>query len=346
MQDSILRKEILQQPATIDKLLKSEKKNIQRIATDVKGRFRYIIIAARGSSDNAARYAQYLFGVENKIAVALATPSLFTIYQRPPDLSDALVIGISQSGQSPDIVSVMKEAHKQNCATIAITNDVNSPLAVISKFTIPLHTGKEMAIAATKSYTSSLAVLAMLSCFLANNIKRYSELSFIPELMNIAISKSNERIEYIQRYRYMENCFVIGRGFNYATAFEIALKIKELTGIATIPYSSADFLHGPIAAIHKGFPVILISPFGAMNQDIIALQKRLIELGAEIISISNIKNVVKKSNLVFILPDQVPEWISPIVAVVPGQIFALQLSLESGLNPDHPKGLTKITKTL
>src|SRR5512138_1606684 len=180
---SILEREILEQPETIRTFLKSEEQNAGRIARELHGRFRYMLIAARGSSDNAARYAQYLFGLHHRIQVALATPSLFTMYETPPDLGEALVIGISQSGQSPDIVAVLAEGKKQGRPTLAITNDAASPLAQTADYVLPLHTGQEQAVAATKTYTTSLAALALLSCSLKGHHSDLEALHSVPEQM-------------------------------------------------------------------------------------------------------------------------------------------------------------------
>ncbi len=344
MNKEVLLKEIYEQPKIIDDILRHEKQNIHKIVVELKNRFKYVIIAARGSSDNAARYAQYLFGVHNNIQVALATPSLFTLYKKPPNMTGALVIGISQSGQSPDIVSVLREAQKQACPTLSITNGLNSPLANVSDFCIPLHIGKELATAATKSYSSSLVSLALFSSILNAHKPYISELEKIPELIHQTIHSTFAQMKMVQRYRFMEDAVVIGRGFNYATTFEIALKIKELTRVVAVAYSSADFRHGPIATVHDGFPLIIIAPSGAALKDISEFVKNVANLGAELIIISDQKELLKKSPLPFAI-SPISEWLSPILYVIPGQMFARQLAIEKGFNPDHPVGLTKVTET-
>ena len=341
----ILFSEIAEQPEIIQKLINCEADHIGKIGTKLKNKFKYVVVAARGTSDNAARYAQYVLGAFNKFQVALATPSLFTVYKDQPNLSDALVIGVSQSGQSPDIVSVLACAKKQGAPTICITNDTKSPLAVTSDFVIPLHTGREKAVAATKTYTSSLAAFALLSLAFDKNVKREKELLALPEKLSGIISSAMKVVKTTERYRYMEHCVVIGRGYNYATAFEIALKVKELTRVVSVPYSSADFSHGPIATVRSGFPVIVVAPSGEMFPHIRDFMERLIGMGAEIISISDKKEITMKSNLGFVIPSGIPEWLSPIACILPGQLFARQLALEKGLNIDSPEGLTKVTET-
>ncbi len=210
----------------------------------------YVLIAARGTSDNAARYAQYVFGAYNHIQVALATPSLYTLYGTPPDLRGALVVGISQSGQSPDIVSVLTTGRAQGRPTLAITNVPDSPLAQAADWVLPLGCGVERAVAATKTYTTSLAALALLSTALSGgeqrrgNEQHRAELARVPEWMRQTLRSVEPQLPHVERYRYAGRSAVIGRGFNYATAFEVALKIKELSRVVTESYSSADFCMG------------------------------------------------------------------------------------------------------
>ncbi len=346
MADSILKTEIEEQPAVILDLLQLESAAVKKIAGAISGKFEYIVIAARGTSDNAARYAQYLLGAHNHVQVALATPSLFSIYKTPPDLSHALLIGISQSGQSPDIVSVLEEGKKQNRPTIAITNESSSPLAQQADFIIPLHAHKERAIAATKTYTSSLAGLAMLSCALEENQAHWQDLEKVPEAVQETIQLVQPAIQRTERYRYMGHCAVLGRGYNYATAFEVALKVKELTRIVAEPYSSADFRHGPIATVSQGFPVILASPRGSISPDMNELFDQLRALKAELVVISDDVQILQGAQLPLRISSGLPEWLSPLVAVIPGQLFALNLALARGLDPDTPAGLHKVTETL
>lgn len=341
----ILFSEISEQPELIQKLIDSEGGHIGKIGSELKNKFKYVVIAARGTSDNAARYAQYVLGAFNDYQVALATPSLFTVYKNPPNLADALVIGVSQSGQSPDIVSVLASAKEQGSPTICITNDVKSPLAKTSDFVIPLHTGAEKAVAATKTYTASLAAFALLSLSFDKSSKREKELHALPEKLSGIIASSMKIVKTTERYRYMDHCVVIGRGFNYSTAFEIALKVKELTRVVSVPFSSADFSHGPIATVRSGFPVIIVAPSGEMYPHIRGFMDKLIGMGAEIISISDKKEITTKSALGFVIPAGIPEWLSPIAYILPGQLFARQLAIEKGLNIDNPEGLTKVTAT-
>jgi len=343
--NEILIKEILEQPNVVENLINNESEHVNKICSDLKGKFDYILIAARGTSDNAARYAQYLLGSHNKIQVALATPSLFTIYETPPSLEHALVIGISQSGQSPDIVSVLEAARFQGRPTMCITNDESSPLANVSDHIIPLNTGEEKAIAATKTYTSSLSALALFSCFLSGDKSNLKDLQKLPRKIADTLKNSIDRIDQTSRYRYMKHCVIIGRGFNYSTAYEISLKIKELTRVIAVPYSSADFKHGPIATVNQGFPIFVIAPSGKMMNHIFDFTSKLLDLGAELIMISDNQEILKRGRVNFKLPNDIPEWLSPITAIIPGQLFARQLAIEKGYDSDKPEGLSKVTET-
>ena len=345
MSTSILEAEIHSQPEVISELLEKETEHVNKIAGDLRGKFKYVVIAARGTSDNAARYAQYLFGAHNHLQVALATPSLFTLYETPPDLSEALVIGISQSGQSPDIVSVLSEAHRQGRPTLAITNLEQSPLAQAADHVINLHAGLEKAVAATKTYTTSLAALALFSCCLENNPERLKDLQRVPQAMRRAFLDLEPAIKHVERYRYISHCNVIGRGYNYSTTFEVALKVKELTQVVAEPYSSADFRHGPVATVTRGFPVIVVAPQGAITQDMLDLIAQLKRLGAELLIISDDPQHLSIANLALPIPPGLPEWLTPLVAIIPGQLFAMRLTMEKGFNPDQPEGLTKVTET-
>jgi len=342
---SILEQEIREQPDVISRMLEQETENVRRLAAEINGRFTHVVIAARGTSDNAARYAKYLLGVHNGMQVALATPSLFTMYKQPPRMEGALVIAISQSGQSPDIVSVISEGKRQGRPTVAITNEIGSPLSRAADSVISLRAGEEKAIAATKTYTSSLAALALFSTMLRGDNYLLGQLLAIPAKLRETLSLLTPRLARVERYRYVNHLAVIGRGFNYATAFEIALKIKELTRVAAEPYSSADFRHGPIAMIDDGFPVLSIAPKGAVAGDLRSLVRELKQRHAEQLIISDDMDVLSEANLALPLPADIPEWLSPITAVLPGQLFGLTLATMKGLDPDRPTGLRKVTET-
>jgi glucosamine--fructose-6-phosphate aminotransferase (isomerizing) len=348
---SFLQEEIHQQPGVLATLLDREWENARRIATALRERpIQYVIIAARGTSDNAARYGQYLLGAHNRLPAGLATPSLFSVYGQPPHLEGALVVGISQSGQSPDIVAVLAEGRRQGVPTLAITNDPTSPLAAQAEVegqpgVLLLHAGEERAVAATKTYTAQLAALALLSCALASDADRLQALRQVPLLVERVLDQGERIARAVERYRYMESCVVLGRGYNYATAFEIALKLKELNYLIAEPYSSADFMHGPIAVVGSGFPALIVAPSGVMFDTMRGFSLELKSRGAELLLISDRPDLLAEATTPLPLPEGLPEWLSPLLAVVPGQLFALHLTLSKGYDPDRPLGLQKVTIT-
>jgi glucosamine--fructose-6-phosphate aminotransferase (isomerizing) len=346
LKDSFLYQEIHEQPAVLANLIDRELDHIQRIAAELRQRrLTHTLIAARGTSDNAGRYAQYLCGAVNHMPVGLATPSLHSIYQRPPKFADALVIGISQSGRSPDIVSVVADGKRQGVATLAITNDPDSPLGQAAAYVIPLHAGEERAVAATKTYTSQLMALALLSSCVAEDQEMLNVLRQIPDRMAEVLKMSETIARAAERYRYMKVCVVIGRGFNYATAFEMALKIKELTYVLAEPYSSADFLHGPVALVEEAFPTIVVAPTGVMQGEMVRFIHTLKERGAEVVAISDAAEVLDLARVPLKLPVTVPEWASPLISIVAGQLLAMHLANVRDYDVDRPRGLRKVTET-
>ena len=342
-----LHSEIFEQPERLASLLDKQKQTVLEIAKAIQARHvQYAFLAARGTSDNAGRYANYLWGAHNKLPLALATPSLFTYYQSPPRLQGALVIGVSQSGQSPDIVSVVEEGRRQGCLTLAITNIPDSPLARAADLVLDVQAGAEKAVAATKTYTTELMAIAMISAALGNSEERWSELASVAKWAEETLALDQEIMQMTQRFRYMSHCVVLGRGFNYATAFEWALKLKELTYVIAEPYSSADFLHGPIAMVEGGFPILAVAPSGKVQDSMRDMLTRLRrEKDAELVVISDDAEVLTLAQSPIQLPPQIPEWLTPLVSILPAQLFACHLTQVKGYDPEKPRSITKVTET-
>ncbi len=347
MADSILLSEIHSQPQTLSRLLTDGHEEVERVAADLRPRgIRHVVIAARGSSDNAARYAQYVLGAFNGITVTLATPSLFTRYNAPPRMDGALVVGISQSGQSPDLVAVVEEGRRQGCPTLAVTNVAGSPLSAVADHTLLLRAGEERSIAATKTYTAQLLTLAMLSAALDDDDRRRAELRDVPAEVERTLQIAPGTIDAATALlKDAGHGVVIGRGFNYATAFEISLKAKELAYVAVEPYSAADFQHGPIALVETGFAAIVVNVAGAVSEEVEDLLRTMTSRGARPVVVSNVASSLALASAPLELPTELPEWLSPIAAVVPGQILAFYLSRARGFDADQPRGLSKVTKT-
>ncbi len=347
MSESILLGEIGSQPETLGRLLSEGARDVEAVAAALRPRnLRHVVIAARGSSDNAARYAQYVLGAFNRITVTLATPSLFTRYNLPPRMEDALVVGISQSGQSPDLVAVVEEGRRQGCPTLAITNAEGSPLSAVAEHTLLLRAGPERSVAATKTYTGQLLVLAMLSAALADDEGRRKQIAEVPAEVARALKLAQPAIEAATGLlKDAGHGVVIGRGFNYATAFEISLKAKELAYVAVEPFSAADFQHGPIALVETGFAAVVVNVAGAVSEEVEALARKMVDRGARPVVISNVPSSLALASAPLPLPADLPEWLSPIAAVVPGQLLAFHLSRARGWDADKPRGLSKVTRT-
>lgn len=343
-----LREEILDQPAVAARILEQQRPVVEEIAEAIKSQdISYTFLAARGTSDNAGRYAKYLWGADNQMPVAMATPSLFSIYKKPPVLKNALVVGISQSGKSPDIVSVLTEAKRQGRPTLAITNEPDSPLAKDATWTIDISAGDEKAVAATKTYTASLMAAAMVSCALSDDKKKWAKLEQVSQWMEQVLTKEEQLAQMAQRYRYMESCVVLGRGFQYATAFEWALKMKEMCYLIADPYSSADFQHGPIALMEHGFPVMAVATKGKVLDDMVGLMDILRrEHHVELFAISDDNEALRIANTGLALPAGIPEWLSPLVSILPAQLLTYYLTQIKGFNTEAPRSLNKVTETV
>lgn len=341
-----IAREIAEQPAILSNLLSEGLSTAQQIAAAIR-QFdpQFVLIAARGTSDNAGRYAQYLMGIHAGLPVALAAPSIHTLYDASPRLSRALVIGISQSGQSEDVRRVIADARLQGALTVSITNDADSPIATAAEFHLSLRAGEEVSVAATKSYTAQLAAIALLTTALVNKPELTEALATVPRLVAETLDLSTPIAGWIDRYRYMTNFASLGRSYNYCTAFEISLKIKELCYVPGVEYSEADFRHGPIALVQPGFPILMVAPAGRTLDTMTELLITLTDRKAECLVISNDPNALGLAQKSMTLPDM-PEWITPICAVVPGQLFAMHLALAKGHTVDKPIGLSKVTVTV
>jgi glucosamine--fructose-6-phosphate aminotransferase (isomerizing) len=342
---TLFEQEMESQPGAVARFLESQTPSARRLASALReADVGWVMIAARGSSDNAARYGQYLLGARCRVPVALAAPSLFTVYSSPLRLRDALVVGISQSGEAPDVLAVLEEAGRQGCLTLAITSDCRSPLGRAGRHVLELGV-REHAVAATMTYTTSLAALALLAACWEGSENAVAALDRMPQAMTEALTGARAQAAAARRLPLDAKWVVLGRGFAYSVAFEIALKLKEVAGVAVEPYSSADFMHGPIAAVDEGTVAVLVAPEGPTQPALEQLARELMERGASIVAISDSRALVDSAAVGFAIPPA-PEWLSPLAAVVPGQVLALETALARGLDPDLPRGLSKITRTV
>lgn len=348
--------EIRQQPVALERTFRSERKSFEKLAKRFATRRpKFIILAARGTSDNAAQFGRYLLEIATGIPVSLAAPSIFTLYGGRVDYRDALVVAISQSGESTDTNLVLEHARECGAATVGITNEAGSSLAKIADHVILVRAGREKSVAATKTYTGQLLAIYMLAQALGAPVS-LDELAAMPAAVDAALTLEEQIRELAARYRFMENAVVVGRGLNYASAFEWALKLMETCYVVAERFSSADFLHGPIAMVEQSFPVFLFAPAGVTWPSIREMVGRVHGLGAETLIVtdeSNREAASMKSTRAITLPvalhrkNALPEELyTPLPYIVPAQLLAAYLAAEKGLNPDKPRALEKVTKTL
>ncbi|MCX7842552.1 MAG: SIS domain-containing protein [Clostridia bacterium] len=339
-------KEIFEQPSVLKNCIKNNSQLISEIVDSLRKRQIYsIIIAARGTSDHAGVYGKYIIETVLGIPVALAAPSVFTVYGKKLNMEKSLVIGISQSGKAADVLEVIREANKQGAVTVSITNFVDSPLAIEARHHLWCNAGLEESVAATKTFTSQIMLLAQLVAKWAQDKAMIMELDNVPENVEKALEISDIIKEKVQRYRYMNECFVLSRGINYSIALEGALKIQETTYVKAKAFATSDFHHGPFAMVEKDTPVIIYAPYGPSFKDTGEMVEKLKQSQAELIIVSNSAELLEKGNCSFIIPAASNDIISPFYNVVIAQMFACQLSLAKGLDPDKPRGLNKVTIT-
>lgn len=353
-----LRGEIAEQPEVAERLLRTQRDHVAEIAAALESRpIDGVMIAARGSSDHAAIYAQYVFGALHRLPVALAAPSLVTVYETPPRMQNWLAIGISQSGRAPDVVGVIEAARSQGAPTLAITNDPASELAQMADHAIDLSAGPERAVAATKTYTSELLVLAMLAsamtstetdapAWAGSRHSRLAALDAVPAALGAALDAEADAERAAHDRAHVEQCVVLGRGFEYATAREWALKLKELCQMGADPYSAADFQHGPLSLVEPGYHVLAIATSGRTAAGVVALLRRLRDdHGVDLLVISDDAETRALGTASLAVPAGLPEWLAPIASIVPAQLFAYHITRAKGLDPEHPRWISKVTLT-
>jgi len=339
--------EIRQQPEALDRTLASELRRVERFKQRVaRRRPRLIVLAARGTSDNAAQFGRYLLELTTGIPVSLAAPAIHTLYNARIDYREALVVAISQSGESTDTNLALSRAREQGALTIGITNESSSSLARLAEHVFLVHAGKEKSVAATKTYTGQVLMLYLLAYALGARI-RIDDLKRLPERAQSALDLEPVIAELSCRYTFMDHAVVMGRGLNYANAFEFALKMMETCYVIAERFSSADFLHGPIAMVDPNFPVFLFAPSGPTWSSISEALDKLNDLRAETVLITDASNTgAAQATRVIRLPHKLPELYTPIPYIIPGQFFAACLAEQKGLDPDKPRTITKVTLTM
>jgi glucosamine--fructose-6-phosphate aminotransferase (isomerizing) len=352
---SQMRSEILEQPVALERTLKEELAAFQRLRRRfAAARPRLIVLAARGTSDNAAQFGRYLLEIAAGIPVSLAAPSIFTLYGASVDLRGTLVLALSQSGESTDTNLVLECARQQGAFTVGITNEGASSLTRIAEQVILVRAGREKSVAATKTYTSQLLSLYLLAWSLGAPLS-LDDLRRIPEWVAAALRVESQIAARAERYRFMNHAVIVGRGLNYSNAFEFALKLMETCYVVAERFSSADFLHGPIAMVEQSFPVFLFAPAGVTwpaQRDLLAT---LDNLKAETMVFTDRSNpeALSRGRRAIVLPLRLArkgldptEVYTPIPYIIPAQLLAASLAAQKGFDPDRPRTLTKVTQTI
>lgn len=338
--------EIAEQPAALAKTIAEECVKVARLGAFLRERdIDLIVLVARGSSDNAALFGRYLLEIATGIPVSLSAPSVHTVYGAKLKLQHALVIGVSQSGEGEDINRVLENARACGAYTVGITNEPASSMVHLVDETLLMHGGRERSVAATKTYTGQMMLFYMLAAALSGSgaIQKYEA---IPDYAARALEHRTAIKELVERYVFMENCVVVGRGLIYANAYELALKLMETCYVVAERFSSADFLHGPLAIVERHFPIILFAPPGAMLDGVKVLIERLRELRADTLIITADEEIADASSRAIRMPQEISEFLAPIPYIIPGQLFAALLADAKGLDPDAPRSLSKVTRTL
>ncbi|MGH3724408.1 MAG: SIS domain-containing protein [Mycobacterium sp.] len=334
--------EIREQPAAWGRLLTTGRPAIAQVAAKIiEYQPRFVLFVARGTSDHAALYGKYLTEIIWQVPAGLASPSTMTTYGARPDLSGVLVIGVSQSGGSPDLVQTLSVARQQGAMTVAVTNASQSPLAAAAEYHVDVLAGPELAVAATKSYTAQLLALYLLLTDVAGRDNSLADL--LPERGEEVLHSSVVQ-QLATRYRFATRLVTTGRGYSYPTAREAALKLMETSYLSAQAFSGADLLHGPLAMIDPQVPVIAIVPDGVGGRAMDDVLQRLAGRGADVCCIGSADAVAATGLGVTLEP--AAEELSPLLTILPLQMLALQLAIGRGENPDVPRGLSKVTETL
>ena len=343
---SYMLKEIKEQPIVIHKMVKNNLEVIKKICEKIKKYdIRFIEFLARGSSDNACMFGRYFMGYLVGIPTGLLAPSLFSLYNSKFNLKNILVFGVSQSGETPEILEVLAKSRKYGAYTIGITNVVNSTISKIAEDVIYLHAGKEKAVPATKTYTAQLSAFYLIGFVLQNNKIMIEKLkTMVPKYITKTLSLEPFIANIAERYRFVNSMLILSRGLNYATALETALKIKETCYIKAEALSTSDFLHGPIAIVKEDLPIIVYASQDPTFDHIYKVVNRIIkEYNAETIVVSSNHKILNLSKIKVPLPGTIDPIFSPIVNIIVGQLLAYYIAKVKNINPDNPRGLKKIT---
>jgi glucosamine--fructose-6-phosphate aminotransferase (isomerizing) len=350
---TLMSREIDEIPAAVSRLVRGEASHLDDVAAAVRRAHpRLAVVAARGTSDHAAVYARYLIESELRLPTAMAAPSLTTVYHRSSDWAGVLLLSLSQSGASPDILAVTEAARAGGATTVAITNDPTSPLARMAEHSIACHAGPERAVAATKTYVAELAAVAALVARLSPDPSLGVALSRLPEVLEETLSAAGRWLPLaeplVDAAVSADRMLVVSRGYNFPTALEVALKFKETSGIFAEGYSSADLMHGPVALAQPRVPLLAFRPDGPMGAAIDGVIEHVTAAGSRVWLVGGRELDVPRPGIngALSLAVDLPETLTPLAFVIPGFVLVECIARRRGMNPDAPAGLSKVTLTM
>jgi glucosamine--fructose-6-phosphate aminotransferase (isomerizing) len=339
-----LRQEIDEQPEVLARLVRAPPAEVISLARSLQGSPpRAILLVARGSSDHAATYGRYLFEVQNRVLTSLAAPSVLTVYGTSPDLRETLVIGVSQSGRGEDVIAVLREARSQGARTVAIVNDRASPLAANAQWVLDCDAGPEESVPATKTVTAQMLLLALVSaCWREDDLAAFAALG---DHVRSALDREDEARALAAHLAHLDDVSVIGRGFAYPVALELALKLKEMAQLHAGAFSSADFRHGPIALIGPTHRVLVLDAGGASSPHAVDVARAIARRSTEayLVRAGRLQGFRDAPALAY--PADVDEHLAPIVLLALAQRLAFEVAVARGKDPANPPGLAKITST-
>ncbi|HEY8390147.1 MAG TPA: SIS domain-containing protein [Clostridia bacterium] len=343
---TIMESEIFQQSDVLKNCLNYNKQTLNDLVKTLKEKnIENVVVAARGSSDNASNYFKYVFESLAGLPVALAAPSINTLYNTKLSLKHSLVIGVSQSGAAEDVMAVINNAKESGAVTVCITNNLESKMAKLADFHLYCNADKERSVAATKTFTSQMYLLANLAAYYAENEEVKAELESVPENLNKIFALKENIAVLSEKYKNMSSLIVLARGTNYAIAQETALKIQETTYINARAYAASDFHHGPFAIVDDKSTVMLIAPKGLSQNDMVEMKDKLLGVDAKVIVMTNDQTIAQGATDTMLLPVEGSDYVMPFYNVVASQLWACYMSVARGLNPDAPRGLKKVTIT-
>ncbi len=342
-----LEKEIKEQPSILASVIRNNIDTAEKIVSEAKSKnVCGIYFVARGTSDHACVYAQYIFGILAGLPCSLGTPSVFTKYGAHIDLSKYLVVGVSQSGKAEDVLEVLKSAKADGAVTVAVTNEADSPMAKQAEYHLYCGAGPELSIAATKTFTSQMMLLALLAAKWSEDADFLSALESVSEKVEELFASLDEQISSLaEKYQNMPGAVILGRGVSYPIALEGALKMLETNKIKMKGYPISDFHHGPIAQLHAGDPVFVVAPKGATFSDAVEITGKLKGVSADVLFITDDKNAVPEGTTGIVIPETKCELITPFLTVLIFQLLACRMTIVRGIDPDKAGVINKITIT-